>query len=73
MPDKEHEGFGMPVAFIIPEEGLTNEEVNNNVMNICNSYLPEYAIPKNIYFLNEFPVTKVGKKDVRTLEKKYTR
>lgn len=73
MPDKEHEGFGMPVAFVIPKEGISNDEVNDNIMSICLAYLPEYAIPKNIYFLNEFPMTKVGKKDVRTLEKKYTK
>lgn len=66
--DKEHDGFGLPVCFIIPDEKVSQEELNNNINMACEMYFADYARPKEIYYMDEFPLTKVGKKDVRLLE-----
>lgn len=71
IPDPEHDGFGIPICFVIPEEGISYDLLEKNINNICDSCLAEYARPQKIHFLEEFPMTKVGKKDVKTLEKMY--
>lgn len=69
IPDPEHDGFGLPICFVIPEDGFSYDLLRKNINDICESCMADYARPQNIYFLNEFPLTKVGKKDVRVLEK----
>lgn len=69
IPDPENAGFGLPVCFVIPEEGTSHELLEKNINDICVASLADYARPHSIYFLNEFPLTKVGKKDVKVLEK----
>lgn len=66
--DKEHEGFGLPICFIIPEKSANLKYVKNTISAVCEKVFADYARPEEIYFLDEFPVTKVGKKDVRKLE-----
>lgn len=68
--DKEHDGFGLPVCFVIPEDNISQEELNKNINTACEMYFADYARPKEIYYMDEFPLTKVGKKDVRLLEEK---
>lgn len=66
--DNEHDGFGLPVCFIIPDKNLSQEVISHNINTACEMYFADYARPKDIYYMDEFPMTKVGKKDVRILE-----
>lgn len=68
IPDKEHEGFGIPICFVVPEENVNFNDLEQNIAKVCETALPEYARPRNLYFLDELPLTKVGKPDVRKLE-----
>jgi len=68
IPDKEHDGFGIPICFVIPEENKDLKELESDINSVCEVALADYARPKNVYFLEEMPLTKVGKPDVRKLE-----
>lgn len=68
VPDLEHDGFGLPVCFVIPEENYDIEQLHSNMNDVCEVNLPDYSRPSKIYFLDEFPLTKVGKIDIRKLE-----
>ena len=67
-PDKEHEGFYVPISFIVPEENFNTLNLIDNINALCERDFPEYARPKNIYLRDFLPLTKVGKPDVRALE-----
>ena len=56
------------VAYIIPKDGeiLTVPEV----MDFCVDNLAPYKVPRNIYFLDEFPLTPTGKVLKRVLREK---
>ena len=66
--DKEHDGFGLPVCFVIPSDEADLKELENSIGLVCEKVFADYARPQDIYFMDSFPVTKVGKKDVRILE-----
>lgn len=68
VPDTEHEGFYLPICFIVPKKNSDNKTVEENVQKMCNDTLPEHARPKEIYTREELPLTKVGKPDIRALE-----
>lgn len=67
IPDKEHEGFGLPVCFVVPEEGASEEKILNDIDELCTNSLPEYAKPNSIHFRESFPRTVGDKTDVRAL------
>lgn len=72
LPDYEHEGFGVPVCFIVPDENASNEEIENNINIICETTLPEHYRPKNIKFMEMLPRTTGDKPDVKRLESELT-
>lgn len=68
VPDKAHEGFFLPVCFIVPDGRHSPEEVIRNVEAFCRETMPEYAWPAAIHIRDRLPLTRVGKPDVRALE-----
>lgn len=68
IPDPQHENFGLPVCFVIPSGEVSFDLLKENINKACEFSLASYAVPHSIYFYDEFPLTKVGKKDVRALE-----
>lgn len=68
MPDSEHDGFQVPICFIVLEEGYESEQVISNIYAYCAREFPEHARPKKIYIKEKMPLTKVGKPDIRALE-----
>ncbi len=68
MPDKKHDGFQVPVYFVVPEEGYAYDQVIENVRVYCEDAFPEHARPKKIIVKEAMPLTKVGKPDIRALE-----
>lgn len=68
MSDIEHEGFQVPICFIVLEEGYESEQVIKNIDVYCEKEFPEHARPKKIYVKDAMPLTRVGKPDIRALE-----
>lgn len=68
VPDKAHEGFFLPVCFIVPDGKHSPDEVVRNVEAFCKETMPEYAWPAAIRVRDRLPLTRVGKPDVRALE-----
>lgn len=68
MQDSEHEGFQVPICFVVPEIGYEYEQVIYNIESYCGKEFPEYAKPKKVYIKESMPLTKVGKLDIRALE-----
>lgn len=66
--DMNHAVGKVPVAFVV----LNSKEPNNTILDelemLCKNNLPEYERPVEWHVINEFPRTKIGKVDYRTLE-----
>lgn len=55
-----------PRAYVILNDGY--EEMTDALLSYCEDKLPEYMIPEEIVYRNEFPRTSRGKVDYRALE-----
>ena len=44
-------------------------KASKDILNVCNTHLPEYMIPESIEFRKDLPRTERGKVDYRALEK----
>lgn len=73
MPDGDHDGFQVPICFIVPDVGYTSAQVIRNVEVYCEEAYPEHARPKKIFVKEAMPLTKVGKPDIRVLEEEACR
>lgn len=73
IPDKEHNGFFLPVCFIVPDGTCSANEVRTNVERYCEEAFPDYSRPKHIYIRDHLPLTRVGKPDIRALEVELTK
>lgn len=69
IPDIEHDGFFLPVCFIVPDGTCSADEVQTNVEQYCQEAFPDYSRPKHIFIRDYIPLTRVGKPDIRALEK----
>lgn len=69
IPDKEHDGFYLPVCFIVPEDGYDETDVKQRIMEFCDISFAEHARPKNISFMKEFPRTSGEKTDIMKLQR----
>lgn len=67
--DKDHEGFFLPVCFIIPDGTCTDDVLIKNVKQYCEDAFPDFSRPKHIFIRDHLPLTRVGKPDIRALEK----
>ena len=68
IPDSERMNY--PRAYVILNEDYHDTpELTNTLMKYCQDKLPEYMIPEEIVYRNEFPRTSRGKVDYRELER----
>ena len=72
--DEEHAQGMLPIIYAVKKDDclsvgkVTDEEMVDKVFNICKEKLPEYAQPVECRFIDELPLTPVGKVDYRRLE-----
>lgn len=58
-----------PRAYVILNEGSEgNQQITAALIELCKDELPEYMIPEEIVYRNDFPRTSRGKVDYRALE-----
>ncbi len=58
-------------AFVVAEPGVKDlEALKNDIIEHCSERMIKHSVPAEIEFLKEFPKTKVGKIDVKELEKR---
>ena len=69
-PDKENVTGQVPVAFVVLDRAsLKNKnDVERELLSQCQHDLPEYACPEHFYFVENLPLTTIGKIDFRVLE-----
>jgi long-chain acyl-CoA synthetase len=67
-----HEKYGeVPKAFILLKDGYKpTEKLKQDIIDSCKGQLLPYARPRNIEFVSEMPMTRVGKINFRELEGK---
>ncbi len=57
-------------AFVVLKPGVQpTEDIKKEILDRCASYLPKYAMPREMEFRTELPKTLVGKVAFRALEK----
>ena len=58
-----------PVAFIVVKANEDQATVKERILGLCEKELQDYAVPKGIVFIDDIPLTPIGKVDYRKLEK----
>lgn len=56
--------------YVILNDGIDENEARKKISEHCQKNLAEFSLPKKIIFTNEFPKTKMGKIDFKSLEDK---
>lgn len=64
--DMDHEQGQVPVAFVVTS--CESKEVRIRIITECEKKLPDYAQPDEICFIDELPLTPIGKVGYRALE-----
>lgn len=65
-----HETKGEAVkAYIVLKNGCDNLSSKSKIKDVIKTYLAKYEQPKQISYIKEMPVTKMGKIDYKALEK----
>lgn len=70
IPDSEHEGFFVPICFIVAFSNYEVEAVIKNIHVLCEESLPKHARPQKILLYEQFPLLPSGKPDIEALERK---
>lgn len=69
VPDIKHEGFYLPVCFIVPDNQYSSDDVQIAVRKFCEKEFPQYARPTDIQIREYLPLNRSGKPDIRVLER----
>ena len=72
IPDTDHDGFVLPVCYIVPEDMDKAEEVKTAVENFCSVNFPVDFRPKHVFIKDHMPMNKGNKPDILLLEKEAT-
>ena len=70
VPDEEHDGFSLPVCFIVPNENTDKDKLRRSILEFNESHLPKYSKLKDIYIINKMPLTEMKKIDDKKLKEK---
>lgn len=68
--DEEHPDCYFPICYAVLENAVDETIVRGDIAAVCSRNLPSYAVPRDICFLQEFPLTPMGKIDYQALEKR---
>lgn len=71
---KDHPQGRLPFVFVVldPAAADKKRQIVRELQQICKEELPEYVQPVGYKFLDELPLTPIGKVDYRKLEEKIT-
>ena len=50
-------------------EKIDHQEAHKQILDYCKQNIADYALPNRVIFVDEFPLTKMGKTDYVALEK----
>ena len=67
--DPEHIQGKIPVAFIVLNDNIKQEDIFDDLNCFCVENIIDYAVPQKYYFVEALPKTKSGKIDFVHLEK----
>lgn len=67
LPADKYGNGKIPVAFVVLENGVIDDYVKNELIEYCNSHLPNRDVACNYLFLSSLPVTNIGKVDYKAL------
>ena len=72
--DTDHTQGRLPFVFVVLEPAATGKkrQILRELRQLCLEELPEYVQPVGYKFLDELPLTPIGKVDYRKLEEKIT-
>jgi acyl-coenzyme A synthetase/AMP-(fatty) acid ligase len=62
---EDENGLGKPIAFVVPRGAVTKDELRQHVL----THLEAYKHPRRVYFVDEFPLTHLGKVDRSALKR----
>lgn len=70
-PDKEHDEYYVPAACIVADEKYRPERIKENIRAVCEKQLPQYAQPRDIVIVKDFPYLASGKPNLKKIEQMF--
>ena len=70
IPDPNHYGGEIPVAYIVLEDNVDKAEVLEDIEKYALNNVVDYAVPTEYMVVNDLPITQVGKVDKKELKRK---
>lgn len=69
--DKEHSQGKLPIVFVVLNADFRGDKdaIEEELRTLCKAHLPEYAQPVAFRFVENMPVTSIGKIDYREMER----
>lgn len=58
----------LPIVFVVLKTDINKQKAKKDLFELCKAELPEYAQPIDFIFIDELPLTPIGKVDYRKLE-----
>lgn len=60
------------IAYVVLNEHIDENELRKKIINHCSKSVPEYMVPREIYFINKIPLLASKKTDFKALEELYS-
>jgi long-chain acyl-CoA synthetase len=71
LPDPDRPGSEIVKLYVLLKKGFeASEETKNDILDFARDHLAKYKVPKIIEFVEDMPLTSVGKIDKKLLRKK---
>ena len=67
-PDKEHDEYFIPSAFIVIDKNYNAEQIRENIRLTCQKYLPAYSMLQDIIIRDDLPYMASGKPNRKAME-----
>lgn len=69
VPDEEK--VSKAIAFVVKKVHIDEKELREKIIYHCNKTIPEYMVPRDVYFIDDIPVLTSKKPDLKALEEIY--
>lgn len=70
IPDEEHEGFSIPICFVVANENVDSDKLKKDILEFSENSLPKYSKLRDVYVIDKMPLTSMNKIDDKKLKEK---
>lgn len=69
--DPDHEQGELPVAYILVDEKVDEEQLTKELHKLCEDNITYYSVPVDFLYVKEYPRTSIAKVDFKKMSQEY--